>query len=59
MSIDGHMLCEECKEWIFLGKWLRDDDDEGTGFWLSGLSDAELGMKITRFTAKHINSITE
>jgi hypothetical protein len=57
----GHLYCVTCKEEIFLGKWLRDDDDQGIGFWHGqlcpeGIADAPaLGRKVLRFIARHMD----
>jgi hypothetical protein len=61
MATYAHIYCKTCKEEIFLGKWVRSDDDRGVGFWLGDLDPegkinaAPLGRKVLRFLATHIN----
>lgn len=61
MARYGYLCCVTCKEEIFLGKWLRDDDGRGTGFWHGqlcpeGVADAPaLGRKALRFIARHMD----
>ena len=61
MAIYGKLICRTCKEEIFLGKWLRNKQEEGIGFWhgklcKEGEADSHLlGKKALRFLAKHIN----
>ena len=60
MSVHGHLFCKDCKERIFLGKWLR-SDGLGFGFWHGslcpeGVADSlALGRKALRFLARHLN----
>ena len=61
MARYGSLYCVTCKEEVFLGKWLRNDDDEGVGFWHGklcpeGVADAPaLGRKVLRFIARHMD----
>lgn len=54
MSIGGHLLCDDCRERIHLGKWLRDEDDKGIGFHLGSQSDEQLGARTLAFLARHM-----
>jgi hypothetical protein len=61
MGVYGHLFCKECKEFIFLGKWLRTGHDFGLGFWHGklcgehGADSLALGRKALRFIARHMN----
>jgi hypothetical protein len=57
----GFLYCATCKEGVLLGKWLRDDDGGGVGFWHGrlcpeGIADSPaLGRKVLRFLARHMD----
>jgi hypothetical protein len=56
----GFLFCKTCKEFIFLGKWLRAAGDRGFGFWHgelcpNGADSLELGRKALRFIAAHMD----
>src|SRR5262245_6940548 len=57
----AHLVCRNCKELIFLGKWLRTEDNRGFGFWHGTLCPGEvadslaLGRKALRFIAAHMD----
>lgn len=59
MSTYGFIFCRTCREYIFLGKWLR--RDHGIGFWhglLCGPDEPDsklLGRKALRFLARHLD----
>jgi len=60
MARYGYLCCKECREYIFLGKWLRSEDDRGFGFWHGSLSPEVrdgllLGRKALRFVARHMD----
>ena len=61
MATYGFIICQTCREHIFLGKWLRRGDDRGFGFWHGTLcgpnerDSADLGRKALRFLARHMN----
>jgi hypothetical protein len=61
MSVYGYLYCRTCHVQIWLGKWLRETDNRGFGFWHRGLcaedaSDSPaLGRKALRFLARHMN----
>ena len=58
MSIYGYLCCRDCKQEVFLGKWLRSDHDEkGFGFWhgsLGNQAEGPLGTKALVFIARHL-----
>jgi len=55
MAILGDLLCHDCKVRTCLGKWLREESNEGFGFWRGGLTFEELGLKTLQFLAQHMN----
>jgi hypothetical protein len=61
MARYGFLICRDCREHIFLGKWLRTDEDVGLGFWHGTLCGADepdsalLGRKVLRFVARHMD----
>jgi hypothetical protein len=59
MAIYGYLGCWQCRQQLFLGKWLR-EDDAGVAFWSSGMGastdrDCVLGRYVLRFVAAHVN----
>ncbi len=60
MATYGFVICQTCREHVFLGKWLR-RDGQGFGFWHGTLcgpderDSAVLGRKALRFLARHMN----
>jgi hypothetical protein len=38
-----------------MGKWLRNQMNEGFGFWRGGLTHEQSGTKIMHFLARHLN----
>ena len=61
MATYGFVICQTCREHIFLGKWLRRNGDVGLGFWHGELcgpnerDSALLGRKALRFLARHMD----
>jgi hypothetical protein len=57
LSSYGYICCRDCRQQVFLGKWLRSDEGEGFGFWHAGLGNhdqGQLGAKALTFMARHL-----
>ncbi|MBX7218549.1 MAG: hypothetical protein K1Y36_01270 [Blastocatellia bacterium] len=60
MSIYGYLGCWQCRQYVFLGKWLRNSEGSGLGFWHGSLGSSQdreclLGRMALRFIAAHLN----
>ncbi len=55
MSTKGYILAVDSKEFIFLGKLIKDADGKPANFWIPDLTDQELGQMVVKFLAKHLS----
>ena len=55
MAVMGYLVCKQCKEYTCLGKWLRQENNVGVGFWRGNENYDKLGYKTLNFLAKHVD----
>ena|SRR5437868_6671976 len=55
MSVSGHLICRDCKQKMWLGKWLVTADGMKLGFGRCGVLDEHLGLGVLNFLARHVN----